>query len=190
MKNKTIIIFDGHGLTNREKTILKYKHHFLCDEGKTVSSDVFNKMIKQLVIDKCLTDLSNLPNNFEIQIEHLLFELTQMQKLQSCNLRKALALDASGGFGLNEISKIISDSQINYNFKIQFTNFHPETKCQLVYVRIENKEPIKLSVLEKLIFPMFIDSTNPILESCGMPMLETTESEAVGLWGACREIFE
>ena len=38
---------------------------------------------------------------------------------------------------------------------------------------------------------MFIDSTNPILESCGMPLLETTEeSEAVGLRGACREIFE
>ena len=37
---------------------------------------------------------------------------------------------------------------------------------------------------------MFIDSTNPILESCGMPLEITEESEAVGLWGACREIFE
>jgi hypothetical protein len=193
MKNKTIIIFDGHGLTNREKTILKYTHHFLCDEGKTVSSDEFNHFIKQLVRDKGLTDLSNLPNNFEAQLEHFLFELTLEQKLSSatCNLRKAVNLDPSSKFKLKEISKIISDSEINYNFKIQFTDFHPETKCQLVYVRIENKGSVKLSILEKLIFPMFIDSTNPILESCGMPMLETTEeSEAVGLWGACREIFE
>lgn len=193
MKNKTIIIFDGHGLTNREKTILKYTHHFLCDEGKTVSSDEFNHFIKQLVRDKGLTDLSNLPNNFEAQLEHFLFELTLEQKLSSatCNLRKAVNLDPSSKFKLKEISKIISDSEINYNFKIQFTDFHPETKCQLVYVRIENKGSVKLSILEKLIFPMFIDSTNPILESCGMPMLETTEeSAAVGLWGACREIFE
>jgi hypothetical protein len=29
------------------------------------------------------------------------------------------------------------------------------------------------------------------IESCGIPLLETTEeSEAVGLWGAYREIFE
>jgi len=194
MKNKTIIIFDGHGLTNREKTILKYKHHFLCNEGETVGSDVFNKMIKQLVKDKGLTNLNNLPDNSEAQIEHLLFELKPEQKLSNatCTLKKAINLDPNSQFGLNEISKIISDSdgQRNYNFKIQFTNFHPETKCQLVYVRIENKEYVKLSALEKLIFPMFIDSTNPILESCGMPMSEITESEAVGLWGACREIFE
>jgi len=97
MKNKTIIIFDGHGLTNREKTILKYTHHFLCDEGKTVSSDEFNHFIKQLVRDKGLTDLSNLPNNFEAQLEHFLFELTLEQKLSSatCNLRKAVNLDPS-----------------------------------------------------------------------------------------------
>lgn len=193
MKNKTIIIFDGHGLTNREKTILKYTHHFLCDEGKTVRSDEFNHFIKQLVREKGLTDLSNFPNNFEAQLEHFLFELTPEQKLSSstCNLRKAINLDPSSQFKLKEISKIILLSEINYNFKIQFTDFHPETKCQLVYVRIENKGSVKLSILEKLIFPMFIDSTNPILESCGMPLLETTEeSEAVGLWGACREIFE
>ena len=118
--------------------------------------------------------------------------MTPEQKLSSstCNLRKAINLDPSSQFKLKEISKIISLSEINYNFKIQFTDFHPETKCQLVYVRIENKGSVKLSILEKLIFLMFIDSTNPILESCGMPLLETTEeSEAVGLWGACREIF-
>ena len=53
MKNKTIIIFDGHGLTNREKTILKYTHHFLCDEGKTVRSDEFNHWIL-LILDTLL----------------------------------------------------------------------------------------------------------------------------------------
>lgn len=42
-------------------------------------------------------------------------------------------------------------------------------------VRIENKGSVKLSILEKLIFLMFIDSTNPILEFCGMPLLKTTE---------------
>jgi len=121
MKNKTIIIFDGHGCTNQEKTLLKYTHYFLCEAGKTVGSDVFNK--------------------------------------------------------------------INYNLKIQYTDFHPETKCQLVYVRVENKQPIQLSILEKLIFPIFIDSENPILESCGMGIEEKTESEAIGLWGACREFI-
>lgn len=115
-----------------------------------------------------------------------------MQKLSNttCNLRKAVNLVPNSLFELYEISKIISYEQTHYKFLIQYTNFHPETKCQIVYVRIDNKEPIKLSTLEELIFPMFIDSTNPILESCGMPMLEIIENEAIGLWGACREIFE
>jgi hypothetical protein len=192
MKNKTIIIFDGHGCTNQEKTLLKYTHYFLCEAGKTVGSDVFNKIVKQIVKDKGLTDLSKLPNNYESQIEHLLFELTPIQKLSSstCNLRKALnTVDVQNEFKLNEISKIISDNKINYNLKIQYTDFHPETKCQLVYVRVENKQPIQLSILEKLIFPIFIDSENPILESCGMGIEEKTESEAIGLWGAGREFI-
>lgn len=57
MKNQTIIIFDGHGLTNKEDTILKYKHHFLCDQGETVNSGVFNNFIKQAVTEKGLADL-------------------------------------------------------------------------------------------------------------------------------------
>ena len=192
MKNKTIIIFDGHGSTNQERTLLKYTHYFLCEAGETLGSDVFNKIVKQIVKDKGLTDLSHLQNNHESQIEHTLYQLTQMQKLSSssCNLRKALnVIDVQKEFRLHEISEIISDNEINYDFTIQYTNFHPETKCRLVYVRVENNQPIQLSILEKLIFPIFIDSENPTLESCGMGMNEFTESEAIGLWGACREFI-
>ena len=56
-------------------------------------------------------------------------------------------------------------------------------------MRIENKESVKLSTLEKLIFPIFVNIDNPVMESCGMA-IEKFESEAVGLWGACREIHE
>jgi hypothetical protein len=186
---KTIIIFDGHGFTNKKDVSLIFKHYFLCDEGKTVSSDTFNNIIKQLVKDKGTTDLSIFPNNFDAQREHFLFELTNHQKIFSSNLRKALALNIDGSYKLKEIAKVIEDQNKSYNLKIQFTNFHPITKHQLVYVRLENKEPIRLSTLEKLVFPIFIDTNDPVMESCGMA-LEKFESEAVGIWGACREIDE
>ena len=166
-----------------------FKHYFLCDEGKTVGSDTFNNIIKQLVKDKGLIDLSIFPNNLDFQREHFLFELTNHQKISSSNLRKALALNTDGSYKLKEISTIIKNQDKSYNFKIQFTNFHLITKHQLAYVRIENKESIKLSTLEKLIFPIFIDVNDPVMESCGMAV-EKFESEAIGLWGACREIHE
>lgn len=184
-----IIVFDGHGFCNKEKPLLTYKHYFLCDVGKTVGSDKFNSFLKQLVKDKGLMDFNNLQNNSNINLEHFLFELTNFQKVYSCNLRKALALDINNEFKLYEIAKSFLYKEEEYKFKIQYTNFHPLTNCQLVYARLENEKSITLSALEKLIFPIFVQDQTVLMESCGFP-LDTFEAEAIGIWGACRELSE
>ena len=184
-----IIVFDGHGFCNKEKPILTYKHYFLCNVGETVGSDKFNLFFKQLVKDKGLIDFNNLQSNSDINLEHFLFELTNFQKIYSCNLRKALALDTSNGFKLYEIAKSFLYKEQEHKFKIQYTNFHPNTDCQLVYVRLEDKISITLSALEKLIFPIFAQDQTVLMESCGFPQ-DIFEAEAIGIWGACRELSE
>ena len=187
--SKVIIVFDGHGFCNKQKTSLTYKHYFLCNIGDNVGSDNFNDFLKQLVKDKGTTDLSILPNNSDVNLEHYLFELTNYQKMYSCNLRKALALDTSDDYKLYELARSFKYENIDYKFKIQYTNFHPLTGCQLVYVRLENDLNIKLSSLEKLIFPIFAQDQTVLMESCGFPT-DIFEVEAIGVWGACRELNE
>jgi len=188
---RVLFILDGHGVSTDKEIVLKNSCRFLTSKGTTLSSEEFNNFLKDLCYSPINT---NNVEGFKLIDEHILFPLKGSQKLNGYTIQKIIKDNGIPGYSITSLVNNFDVNSRQCTLKFLYTNFHPETKCRLVQLRVDGTEEkqISLSEIEEFIVPWFTKISNEneienlIWESCGFTNDLSTEIPVEYIWGACR----